>query len=216
MPTTRIIVADDHQILRQGLVAVLGVQPDMTVVGQASDGREAVALAREQEPDIVVMDVAMPNFNGIDAARQILANCPSTKVVILSAYGHRRMIAESLRAGASGYVLKDAAMEELLEAIRTVMAGDRYLGPQVAAVLASEYLDAEPRHNGGSVLTPREREVLQLIAEGKATKEAAAALGVSVKTVETHRRSLMEKLALFSVAELTKYAIREGLTTVEP
>jgi DNA-binding NarL/FixJ family response regulator len=214
MPTTRIMVADDHQILRQGLVALLGSQPDMTVVGQASDGREAVSLARDRSPDVVVMDVAMPNLNGIDATRQVLASVPSAKVIVLSAHGHQRMIAESLRAGASGYVPKDSAMEELVEAIRTVMAGERYLGPKVASVLATEYLEAEPR--SGHALTPREREVLQLIAEGKATKEAAAALGVSVKTVETHRRSMMEKLALFSVAELTKYAIREGLTTVEP
>jgi DNA-binding NarL/FixJ family response regulator len=213
MANTRIIVADDHQILRQGLVALLGVQPDMEVVGQASDGRQAVALARELSPDVIVMDVAMPNLNGIDATRQALGHVPGAKVIVLSAHGHQRMIAESLRAGASGYVPKDSAMEELVEAIRTVMAGERYLGPKVASVLASEYLDAEPRT--GQTLTPREREVLQLIAEGKATKEAAAALGVSVKTVETHRRSLMEKLALFSVAELTKYAIREGLTTVE-
>jgi DNA-binding NarL/FixJ family response regulator len=210
---TRIIVADDHQILRQGLVALLGVQPDMEVVAQAHDGREAVALAREYRPDVIVMDVAMPNLNGIDAARQILTSLPSTKVIVLSAHGHQRMIAEALRAGVSGYVPKDAAMEELVDAIHTVIAGDRHLGPRVASVLASEYLASETKH--GHTLTPREREVLQLLAEGKATKEAAAVLGVSVKTVETHRRSLMEKLALFSVAELTKYAIREGLTTVE-
>lgn len=213
MATTRLIVADDHQILRQGLVALLGVQSDLEIVGQASDGREAVALARELNPDVIVMDVAMPNLNGIDASRQIVASVPSAKVIILSAHGHQRMIAEALRSGASGYVPKDSAMEELVEAIRAVVAGQRYLGPKVASVLASEFLESEPRN--GHSLTPREREVLQLIAEGKATKEAAAVLGVSVKTVETHRRSLMEKLALFSVAELTKYAIREGLTTVE-
>ena len=210
---TQILIADDHQILRQGLTALLHSQGDMTVVGQASDGRKAVELAQDLRPEIVVMDLGMPGLNGIDATRQILALLPDAQVIVLSARSDRQSVSEAFRAGAAGYVLKDAAMEELVNAIHTVLSGEKYLGNKMTSSLAAEFLSRGEDHR--TALSPREREVLQLLAEGKATKEVAMALGVSVKTAETHRRSIMEKLNLFSIAELTKHAIREGLTSLD-
>jgi DNA-binding NarL/FixJ family response regulator len=187
----------------------------MHVVGEAGDGRSAVKATRELKPQIVVMDISMPELNGIDATRQILNESPTTKVLALSAHGDRRMVTETLKAGASGYLLKDAAVEELVTAVRALMSGETYLSPRIANVLVDEYLQGKTESGTPTRLSSREREVLQLMSEGKATKEVAAALGVSVKTAETHRRSIMEKLNLYSVAELTKYAIREGLTGLE-
>jgi DNA-binding NarL/FixJ family response regulator len=212
-----VLLVDDHQILRQGLKALLNDQPDFRVT-EADTGRAAVGKAAELSPDVVVMDLAMPGLNGIDATRQINDMNPAIKVIALSAHSDKRMITEALRAGASGYVPKDAAFEELANAIRQVLAGKVYISPKIAIAvreaLTESVTNGDLSHVRGR-LTSREREVLQLLAEGKSTKEVAAVLHVGVKTVETHRRQMMEKLQMYSLAELTKYAIREGITSVE-
>jgi DNA-binding NarL/FixJ family response regulator len=217
---TTILLADDHQLIREGIRSLIEKLPGLKVVGEAGDGRTAVSLARKLAPDIVIMDISMPELNGIDAARQILDDSPRTRVVVLSMHSDKRFVAAALKAGASGYLLKDGMSAEVADAIRAVAAGQTYLSPRIAGVVVEDYvsnLPAGPATAGaaaaGAVLTAREREVLQLIAEGKTTKRIAAALHASVSTVETHRRHIMEKLQLFSVAELTKYAIREGLTS---
>ena len=212
-----VLLVDDHQILRQGLKALLNDQPEFRV-SEADTGRAAVSQAAETSPDVIVMDLAMPGLNGIDATRQISEMNPHIKVIALSAHSDKRMITEALRAGASGFVPKDAAFEELSTAIREVLAGKVYISPKVAVAVRDAL--AEPGVHGDGApargrLTAREREVLQLLAEGKSTKEVAAVLHVGVKTVETHRRQMMEKLQMYSLAELTKYAIREGITSVE-
>jgi DNA-binding NarL/FixJ family response regulator len=230
----KVMLADDHRIVREGLRSLLESQPDMQVVAEAADGRQAVEMARDLSPDVVVMDVAMPQLNGIEATRQIFASEPTMKVVALSMHSDRRYVSEALKAGASGYVLKDGAFDELITAIRSVVADRVYLSPRVAGVVVDDYVRRLPtrgarpdaahpgtddgfgsRRGAFDTLTPREREVLQLMAEGYATKEVAHRLHVSVKTVETHRRQIMDKLDMHSVAELTKYAIREGLTSLE-
>ena len=223
----RVLLADDHRIVREGLKSLLEAQDDMEVVAEAGDGRQALEMAAELEPDVVVMDVGMPQLNGIEATRRLMNDQPDTKVVALSMHSDRRYVAEALKAGASGYLLKDGAFEELISAIRAVVANKVYLSPRVAGVVVDDYVRRLPGEEGNVAsptpeepnafhkLTVREREVLQLMAEGFATKEIAARLHVSVKTVETHRRQLMEKLQLYSVAEVTKYAIREGLTSLE-
>jgi DNA-binding NarL/FixJ family response regulator len=222
--TATILLVDDHQILRQGLQSLLNRHPDLKVIGEAGDGRAAVQLARELSPDVVVMDVAMPGLNGIDATRQMVLAHPNTKVIALSMHRDRRFAEEMLRAGAKAYLVKDEAFEELAEAIRTVLSGRVYLSPRVAGGVVENLLKRDGHTGDGDGrsapsafvrLSPREREVLQLMAEGRATKEIATDLGVSVKTIETHRRQLMEKLNLYSVAELTKYAVREGLTQLD-
>ena len=215
---TRILLVDDHQIVREGLKALLDTQDGLQVIGQAASGREAIELARELQPDVVVMDVGMPDLNGIESTRRILNEMPWARVVALSMHSDRRFLSEMLKAGASAYLLKDIAFEELTLAVRSVASGRVYLSPQIANVVVDGYLGrggSDQVPGGFAVLTSRKREVLQLIAEGETTKQIAAALHVSVKTVETHRRQLMEKLELRSVAELTKYAIREGLASVE-
>jgi DNA-binding NarL/FixJ family response regulator len=213
----KILLADDHRIVREGLKSLLEAESDMQVVGEADNGRRAIEMAEEYGPDVVVMDIGMPELNGIEATRRIVHDNPATKVVALSMHSDRRFMSEILKAGASGYLLKDGAFEELAGAIRTVMSSKMYLSPRIADVVVEDYVRHLPRAEPSvfAALTPREREVLQLLAEGKATKQAAAALHVSVKTVETHRRQIMTKLDIHSVAELTKYAIREGLTSVE-
>jgi two-component system response regulator NreC len=214
----RVLLADDHRLLRDGLRAMIQSQDDMQLVGEANEGREAVQLAGESSPDVVVMDISMPGLNGIDATRQIRARNPSVKVVALSAHTDQRMTSGMIAAGASGYLPKHMAFEELATAIRTVAADEVYLSPQIAGGLLEQLSSTGGNLTPSSAsrpLSPREREVLQLMAEGKATKEVAAVLHVSVKTVETHRRQMMEKLKLYSVAELTKYALREGLTTID-
>jgi DNA-binding NarL/FixJ family response regulator len=190
----------------------------MTVVGESDNGRTAVDQVHELHPDVVVMDVGMPDLNGIEATRRILAEEPHCKIVGLSMHSDRRFLSEMLKAGATAYLLKDSAFEELAAAIRAVVAGQVYLSPRIANAVVEGYLHgASPgkQPSAFAVLTSREREVLQLVAEGLATKQIATSLHVSVKTVETHRRQIMEKLDLHSVAELTKYAIREGLASVE-
>ena len=205
-------------MLREGLRALLAKESDFTVIGEADNGKDTIELARKTGAQVVVMDVAMPDLNGIEATRKLVKLNPNIKVVALSGHANREFGREMLKAGASAYVLKSRAYEELVRAIREVIQGKKYLSPDIARGVVDEYvglsspLSANPAF---VVLTDREREALQQIAEGKSTKEVADALGVSVKTVETHRRNIMEKLNLHSVAELTKYAIREGLTTVD-
>ncbi len=216
--TTRIILADDHKIMREGLRALLEKQQDFEVTAEAENGLDAVQLAKKLRPHIVIMDIGMPGLNGIEATRQITADVPSTKVIALSMHSDKRFVIEMLKAGVSAYLLKDSASEELASAIRTVLADKPYLSPQRTGVVLKDYLStlAKTEPSAFTLLTPREREVLQLIAEGRTTKQIATALFVSVKTVDTHRQQLMEKLNLRSVAELTKYAIREGLTSLDP
>ncbi|MBI5686681.1 MAG: response regulator transcription factor [Verrucomicrobia bacterium] len=213
---TRVLLVDDHKIMREGLRSLLAVTPGVEVVGEAGDGRTAVQLALKLTPDVVVMDIGMPDLNGVDATRQIKARAPQTKVIALSLHSDERFIAGMFKAGASGYLLKDGAFEELAHAIRTVAAGHIYLCPRITRTVIQDYLrDAQAAAVAGAALSDREREVLQLIAEGKNTKEIAGSLDVSVKTVETHRARLMERLGVRSVAGLTKYAVREGLTSLE-
>jgi DNA-binding NarL/FixJ family response regulator len=206
-----ILLADDHQIVRDGLKTLLEKQADMKVVGEAEDGRAAVSLARELAPDVVIMDIAMPGLNGVDAARQIKSDTSEVKIIALSMQSDGPIVRRMLQAGASGYMLKDCASDELVKAIRTVIRGGTYLSDGVQNVVVRQLTIPEPTSNP---LTPKEREVLQLLAEGKTTKEIAAALYLSPKTVDTHRQHIMDKLDIHSVAELTKYAIREGLTSL--
>jgi two-component system response regulator NreC len=213
--TIRILLADDHKIVRQGLRTLLEKEPDMEVVAEAEDGRIAVRLARKLAPQVVIMDVGMPDLNGIEATRQVLADTPGLKVIALSMHSDRRFVVNMLKAGASGYLLKDSAFEELAAAIRVVMLNKTYLSPGVSDIVIKDYVQG-PREDSSvfSVLTPREREVLQLMAEGKSTKQIADRLHVSIKTIETHRQQIMTKLSIHSVAELTKYAVREGLSSL--
>jgi DNA-binding NarL/FixJ family response regulator len=213
----RIIIADDHQIVRQGLRTLLEKEPDLEVVAEAEDGRRTLALVREYIPHVVVLDVEMPDLNGIEAARQILAEFPQVKVIALSMYSDRRFVVNMLKAGANGYLLKDCAFEELSQAIRLAMSNRIYLSPGVADVVIRDYVNYPTAASQSvfAVLTAREREVLQLLSEGKRTSQIAELLHISVKTVETHRQQIMHKLGIKSVAELTKYAIREGLTSLE-
>lgn len=214
---TKILLADDHKIIREGLRSLLEKQVDMEVIAEAQDGFTAVRLVQKLLPNVVIMDIGMPEMNGIDATRQIVAETPAVKVIALSMHSDRRFVLQMLKAGASGYLLKDSAFEELITAIHTVMMGQPYLSPKVTDVVVKEYLHGLAKHETTvfTAITAREREVLQLLAEGKSTKQIASALNVSVKTVETHRQQLMEKLNIHSIAELTKYAIREGLTSLE-
>ena len=213
----RILLADDHKITRQGLRSLLDKEFDMEVVAEAEQGRTAVRLVRELSPQVVIMDVTMPDLNGVEAARQIVSEFPDVKIIALSMHSDSLFVTEMLKSGASGYLLKDCAFEELARAIRTVVAGKTYLSPSISGVVVDDYLHRLSKAvlSGSEVLTDREREVLQLLAEGKSTKQIALKLHISVKTVETHRRQMMDKLDIHTVAELTKYAIRKGLTSLE-
>jgi len=213
----RVLIADDHKIVREGLRSLLEKQPDMEVVAEAEDGRIALSLVQETLPNVVIMDVAMSNLNGIEATRQIMIKAPGTKVIALSMYSDRRFIMGMLNAGASGYLLKDCAFEELAEAIRTVATDRTYLSPAIVDIVVKNYIRQLEKANATafSLLTPREREVLQLLAEGRTVKEIARHLSLSIKTIETYRHQIMHKVDIHSVAELTKYAIREGLTSLE-
>jgi len=209
----RILIADDHGIVREAIGSLLNNELGMEVVGQAEDGRTAVQLARELQPSVVVMDIEMPNLNGIEATRQIVHELPDVKVVALSERSDKRSVLEMLKAGASGYVPKRCAFQELVCAIRNVVSNQTYLSPQISGTVVEGYIHRLSKHDDSvySVLTPREREVLQLIAEGRSTKAIAKELYVSAKTIEWHRSQLMKKLRMQSVAELVKYAISEGL-----
>ena len=213
----RILIADDHAIMRQGLRSMLSDEPGFEVVGEAGDGREAIRLVRDLEPDVVVMDVGMPELNGVEAARQVVRDHPQVRVVALSMHADRRFVTGMLEAGAAGYVLKGAVFEELVEAIRAVRSGRVYTSQKVTDMVMSDFVRSLGRGEPAtaSLLTPREREVVQLLAEGKGTRQVAEALTISVNTVDTHRRRAMEKLDVSSLAELTKYAIREGLTSLD-
>jgi two-component system, NarL family, response regulator NreC len=215
--SVRIILADDHKIVRDGLRALLANQSGMDVIAEADNGRETVRLARDLSPDLVIMDIGMPDLNGIDATRQITAELPDVKVIALSMHSDRRFVVQMFRAGASGYLLKDCAFEELTRAVGAVLKNQTYLSPAVAGPVMEDYIHHLSTAVSAefSVLSPREREVLQLLAEGKSTKETAALLCVSIKTVETHRQQIMSKLNIHSIAELIKYAIREGLTSLD-
>lgn len=213
----KLLLADDHQMMREGLKAMIEKERDLTVVGEAEDGKSTVALARKLNPHVVVMDVAMPDLNGIEATRKITKANPNVKVVALSGHVNQHFVREMLAAGASAYLLKQNACDELVRAIRDVVTGKKYLSSAVARGVLDAYVElSQPSSKtpAFAVLTDREREVLQMITEGRSTKEIGGEIGVSVKTVETHRHNIMEKLNLHSVAELTKYAIREGITAV--
>jgi two-component system response regulator NreC len=212
----KVLIADDHQIVRDGLRSLLEKEPDMKLVGEAEDGRTIVKMLRETTPDVVIMDVAMPNLNGIEATRQITHEFPAVKVIALSMHDDRRFVINMLKSGASGYLIKDCAFRELAKAIRLVVKANKiYLSPGITDVVVNNYVTGlTPDSLVFSILSPREREVLQLIAEGRSSNQIAEALYVSVKTIECHRAQLMQKLKKRSVAELTKFAIREGLTSV--
>jgi len=215
----RVLLADDHRIVCDALKESLEKEPGVQVVGMAGDGRSAVRMARDLDPDVVVLDVTMPELSGIEAARQIRENNPRAHIIALSMHSDRRYVTGMLAAGASGYLVKDCALEELALALRTVMQGQIYLSPRIAgAVVESLRRAVSPEGDPTQhtpVLTSREREVLQLLAEGHRVRDIAAKLHVSVKTVETHRRQIMAKLDIDSVAGLTKFAIREGITSLE-
>jgi len=214
----RILLADDHRILREGLRSLLAQQTDITVVGEASDGETAVALARELRPDIVIMDVVMPGLGGVEATRQIRSDLRDTKVIALSMHSDRRFVSEMLRAGALGYLVKDSAFEELNQAVRAVMQGRPYLSVAITGSLVEDFVrqacmeerQTMPLH----MLTSREQEVLRMLADGKRVKEIAHFLNISVKTVESHRQNIMDKLEIHSTIELARYALREGITSI--
>ena len=213
----KILIADDHGIVREGLKSLINMQSDMEVVGVAEDGRVAVQLTREVCPDIVVMDISMPNLNGVEAVREILQYKPDTKIIILSMYTDKHIVKESLEAGASGYVLKSYLFDELLKALEAVKANECYLSPRIAGIVVDDYVNQKSasKNKESIKLTTRERQILQLIAEGKTIKEIARIIHVSPKTADANRRKIMKKLGLFNIAELTKYAIREGLTSLD-
>ena len=213
--SVKVLVADDHQILREGLVTILG-KAGMTVVGEAADGRTVVRLARELKPNVVIMDIAMPELNGIEATRQIAAEVPGVRIIALSMHADRHFVRGMLQAGASGYLLKHCASQELVQAIRAVMNHQVYLSPGITELVVEDFKSATGDASAFSVLSPREREILQLYAEGKISREIAETLHISLKTVEAYRRQIMEKMDFKSFADLIKYAIREGLTTLEP
>jgi len=213
MKKIRVLLADDHTLMRRGLRLIVEQQPDLVVVGEAEDGRQAVGLAASLKPDVAVLDIGMPNLNGIEAAKQI-RDAESGAVVILSMHADETYILRALKAGARGYLLKDSAESDLVRAIRSVAEGKSYFSPAVSKVLLEDYMKKLQRtgsEDSYDLLTPREREILQLIAEGKSNKDVANLLHLSVYTVETHRANLMEKLKLKSVSELILYAVRKGI-----
>jgi len=214
MSQIRILLADDHSVMRTGLRLVLERQPDFEVVAEASDGRQAVALAQQHLPEVVVMDIGMPNLNGIEASRQLTAALPQTSIVILSMHSDESYVLRALKAGARGYLLKESAEPDLIAAVRAVHAGKAFFSPAVSRMLVEDYvrrLQDREIEDSFELLTNREREILQLIAEGKSNKEMAAMLNLSLYTVETHRGNLMEKLNLHTVPELIMYAVRKGV-----
>ena len=217
MDEIKLVLADDHRLFRLGLRQLIERHSGVRIVAEAATGLEAVTAAKELAPNIVVMDISMPELNGIEATRRIAAEAVAVKVIVLSMHSDHRYVHEALRAGAKGYLLKDSAPEELMLAIRKVMRGQFYLSAAINARVIEGFVQTTPNETASAfnVLSPREREVLQLLAEGRSTREIAEKLNVSGKTVETHRTHIMEKLKLHTIAELTRYAIREGLTPLD-
>jgi DNA-binding NarL/FixJ family response regulator len=213
---TKILLADDHEIMREGLCALLRKHDSFDIVAEAADGRTAVRLAREKKPDIVIIDIGMPNLNGIEATRQVINENPYAKVMALSTHSEMSIVAKALKAGASGYMLKESAFNELIDGINTIKTGKTYLCNKIAEIVFSDYVNMlnNPRFNGFDILSNREKEVLQLVSEGKTTKEIANTLHLSPKTIDSHREHIMDKLGIRSIAELTRYAIKEGLTYI--
>lgn len=213
MKKIRILLTDDHGVVRQGLRSLIERHDDMEVVAEAENGRKAIELAGELMPDIVIMDISMPGLNGVGATSQIVSALPQTKVIALSMHSERQFVANMLKAGASGYILKECLFDDLFQAVTIVAGGGTYLSPKITEIVVGDYVerlasDQKPQET----MSEREKEVLQLLAEGKTTKQMAAGLHVSFKTIEANRRQIMEKLNLYSVADLTRYAIKQGLT----
>jgi len=215
--SVKILLADDHKIIRDGLKSLIEKHPGMDIVGEAENGRHAIQLAVELKPDVVVMDVTMPDLNGMDATRQLVAEYPEVKIIALSMHDDRRFVAGMLKAGAAGYVLKNSAFSELTTAINTVLANQKYLSPKITTVVTRDYVSQLKSQESSplQLLTNRERQVLQLLAEGKTTKQIAGDLFVSVKTIETHRQNIMKKLEINNLPDLVKCAIREGLVSLD-
>lgn len=213
----RILLADDHRIMREGLKALLEKHPSLQVIAEAENGIETLELARREKPEVVIMDIAMPDLNGIEATRQLKAELADIKIIALSMHSDRRFVSEILKAGASAYVLKQSAFEDLVEAIKAVMANRRFLSADILETVVNDYVTrlSQSEYEAFRQLSGRERQVLQLLAEGNSTKEIAYKLGVSVKTIESHRQNIMSKLGIHSLAGLTKFAVREGLTSLE-
>ena len=214
MKPIRILLADDHTVVRKGIRLLLESQPGFSVIADAANGREAVAMAEEQKPDVVVMDVAMPTLNGIEAARQITSRLPQTAVVFLSMHSDESYVVKALKAGARAYLLKDSAENDLINAVKAVSEGKAYFSPAISKMLVEDYMrqmQERQVEDSYELLTTREREVLQLLAEGKTNKEVASILNLSLYTVETHRGNILQKLNLHSGAELILYAIRKGV-----
>ena len=209
----KVVIADDHMIVRDGLRSLLERQPDMEVVAEANNGRIALKLVKELSPDVVIMDIGMRELNGIDATRQIVKMSLGVKVLALSMYSDKRFIKGMLKAGASGYMLKDSAFKELIDAIRVIVENKIYISPSVANIITEDYLKQSPESDGStrSLLSSRELEVLQLLVEGMSTKQIASSLRLSIKTIESHRSRIMKKIDINNIADLTRYAIREGI-----
>jgi len=212
----RVLLAEDHHLVRAGLRALLDPVPDIEVVGEAGDGREALAMLKKHEPDVAILDISMPGMNGLEAASRVGDEAPATKVVILTMHSNEEYVLRALRAGVAGFLLKDAGTAELEGAIRAVMRGETYLSPGVSKKVVEGYLGRSGGTHPLDSLTPRQREVLQLIAEGYSTKQIAGLLGVGVKTIETHRTQLMDRLGIHEIAGLVRYAVRVGLVSPEP
>ena len=213
----RILLADDHAILREGLRSLLERHKGYEVVAEASDGRTTIKLALKHRPDVIIMDISMPDMNGVEATRQIMADVPGIKVIALSVHADKRYVASMLGAGAVGYLRKDCVSEELTRAIESVMRGQVYISPKIVTVISKHFAEISQELSSAisSPLSVKEREVLQLLAEGRSTKEISDHLSISMKTVEKHRQHISEKLDIYSIAELTKYAIREGMTSLD-
>lgn len=217
MTAIKVILVDDHQVIREGLKMLLNAHGGIEVVGEADSGRKVIAMLQRVVPDVIVMDVSMPELNGIDATARIRKEYPDVRILALSMHMDRRFVEGMLKAGASGYLVKDCAATELVSAIEFVITGDIYLSPKIAGKVVKSYLEQPSARamSGTDTLTSREREILQLIAEGNDSKQIAFELCLSPKTVETHRRNIMEKLNIHNVAKLTKFAIKEGITNLE-